>query len=118
MGEMPGERVAKVIARAGICSRREAEKLIAAGRVAVNGEALAAAARNVTADDVVTVDGKPIAAPARPRLFRFHKPPGVIVAASDPHGRRTIYDGMPPGLPRLMPVGRLDYMTEDRKSVV
>jgi 23S rRNA pseudouridine2605 synthase len=112
MGEMPGERVAKVIARAGLCSRREAERLVEAGRVAVNGETLTQAARNVTADDLVTVDGRPIAAPSRPRLFRFHKPPGVIVAASDPRGRRTIYDGLPPELPRLMPVGRLDYNSE------
>jgi 23S rRNA pseudouridine2605 synthase len=112
MGEVPGERIAKVIARAGLCSRREAERLIAEGRVAVNGETLASPARNVTESDLVAVDGKPLAAPARARLFRFHKRPGTITAASDPRGRRTIYADLAPELPRLMPVGRLDYNSE------
>ena len=112
MSEVPGERIAKVIARAGLCSRREAERLVEAGRVAVNGETLTTPARNVAASDLVTVDGKPIAAPRRARLYRFHKPPATIVAASDPRGRRTIYDRLPADLPRLMPVGRLDYNSE------
>ena len=108
----PGERIAKVIARSGAASRRDAERLIAAGRVAVNGVVLDSPARNVTGDDVVTIDGQPLAAPARSRLFRFHKPDRCITAARDPEGRRTIYDILPPGLPRLMPVGRLDWNSE------
>jgi 23S rRNA pseudouridine2605 synthase len=110
--EHPGERIAKVIARAGRASRRDAERLIQEGRVAVNGETLASPARNVTPQDVVTVDGVPLAAPARTRLFRFHKPDRTITAARDPEGRRTIYDVLPKELPRLMPVGRLDWSSE------
>jgi len=108
----PGERIAKVIARAGRASRRDAERLIEAGRVAVNGEVLTSAARNVVPGDVVTVDGAALAAPARTRLFRFHKPDRYITAARDPEGRPTIYDVLPRDLPRLMPVGRLDWSSE------
>jgi 23S rRNA pseudouridine2605 synthase len=108
----PGERIAKVIARAGAASRRDAERLIAAGRVAVNGATIDSPALNVTARDVVAIDGVPLAAPERARLFRFHKPLRCIVAARDPEGRPTIYDALPPGLPRLMPVGRLDWNSE------
>lgn len=108
----PGERIAKVIARAGAASRRDAERLIAAGRVAVNGATIDSPARNVTAQDVVTIDGVPLAAPERARLFRFYKPDRCITAARDPEGRPTIYDVLPPGLPRLMPVGRLDWNSE------
>ncbi|MBI3452907.1 MAG: rRNA pseudouridine synthase [Rhodospirillales bacterium] len=107
-----GERIAKVMARAGLCSRREAERWIAEGRVAIDGKALTSPAVTVTAENAVTVDGKPLRPPERPRLFRFHKPHGVLTTASDPEGRRTIYDGMPAGLPRLMPVGRLDFTSE------
>ncbi len=107
-----GERVAKVIARAGLCSRREAEALIEQGRVIVNGEKLHRAAYNVKPGDEIVVDGKKLPASERPRLFRFHKPREVLVATRDPQGRRTIYDGMPSHLPRLMPVGRLDYNSE------
>jgi 23S rRNA pseudouridine2605 synthase len=108
----PGERIAKVIARAGRASRRDAERMIAEGRVSVNGEKLASPARNVTPDDVVVIDGVPLAAPARTRLFRFHKPERTITAARDPEGRQTIYDVLPKELPRLMPVGRLDWSSE------
>jgi 23S rRNA pseudouridine2605 synthase len=108
----PGERIAKVIARAGAASRRDAERLIAAGRVAVNGATIDSPARNVTAEDVVAIDGVPLAAPERARLFRFYKPDRCITAARDPEGRPTIYDALPPGLPRLMPVGRLDWNSE------
>jgi 23S rRNA pseudouridine2605 synthase len=108
----PGERIAKVIARAGRASRRDAERLIAAGRVAVNGATIDSPARNVTAEDVVAIDGVPLAAPERARLFRFYKPDRCITAARDPEGRPTIYDALPPGLPRLMPVGRLDWNSE------
>ena len=110
--EHPGERIAKVIARSGRASRRDAERLVAEGRVSVNGEVLSSPARNVTAQDVVAIDGVPLAAPARTRLFRFHKPDRCITAARDPEGRRTIYDVLPRELPRLMPVGRLDWNSE------
>ena len=108
----PGERIAKVIARAGRASRRDAERLIAAGRVAVNGAVLDSPARNVLPADIVTIDGVPLAAPERTRMFRFHKPDRCITAARDPEGRRTIYDVLPRDLPRLMPVGRLDWNSE------
>lgn len=107
-----GERIAKAIARAGLCSRREAEALIAQGRVFVNGKRLTTPAHNVMPTDEIVVDNKKLAKPERPRLFRFHKPRGVLVATRDPAGRPTIYDGMPKELPRLMPVGRLDYNSE------
>jgi 23S rRNA pseudouridine2605 synthase len=107
-----GERVAKLIARAGLCSRREAETWIAAGRVAVDGMVLASPAVRVRADQRVTVDGRPLPSIEPPRLFRYHKPKGVVTAARDPEGRPTIYDTLPDGLPRLMPVGRLDLNSE------
>lgn len=108
----PGERIAKVIARAGRASRRDAERMIEAGRVAVNGEVLASPARNVLPSDVVTIDGAPLAAPAKTRLFRFYKPDRTITAARDPEGRATIYNVLPRDLPRLMPIGRLDWNSE------
>ena len=112
MSDIPGERIAKVIARAGLCSRRDAERLIAAGRVTVNGETLTGPARNVVPTDAVAVDGEPLAAPEKARLFRYHKPARVITSAHDPEGRATIYDRLPAGLPRVMPVGRLDWASE------
>ena len=110
--EAAPERVAKRIARSGFCSRRDAERLIAAGRVAVDGGVLTSPALSVTEANVVTVDGEPLPALERPRLFRYHKPPGVLSAARDPEGRPTIYDRLPEGLPRLMPIGRLDMGSE------
>jgi 23S rRNA pseudouridine2605 synthase len=112
MSEKAGERVAKVIARAGLCSRREAEALVEQGRVFVNGTKLHRAAHNVVPGDEIVVDGKKLQAAERPRLFRFNKPREVLVAARDPQGRPTIYDGLPGHLPRLMPVGRLDFNSE------
>ncbi len=109
---LKGERIAKVMARAGLCSRREAEALIAQGRVFINGKRLTSPAHNVQPTDEIVVDNKKLAKPERPRLFRFHKPRGVLTATRDPEGRPTIYDGMPAELPRLMPVGRLDYNSE------
>jgi 23S rRNA pseudouridine2605 synthase len=106
------ERVAKRIARSGFCSRRDAERLIAAGRVAVDGEVLGSPAVTVTDANRITVDGEPLAEPEQPRLFRYHKPAGVLVAARDPEGRPTIYDALPDALPRLMPIGRLDMSSE------
>src|SRR5262247_3034375 len=107
-----GERIAKVIARAGLASRREAEAWIAAGRVAVNGEPIASPARNVTAADRVTVDGEPLPVRERTRLFLYHKPRGLLTTHADPGGRPTIFSRLPKGLPRLISVGRLDLNTE------
>ena len=87
-----GERIAKVMARAGLCSRRDAESWIAQGRVAVNGQVLTSAARNVTDEDQVTVDGKPLSTRERTRLFLFHKPRGLVTTDRDPEGRATVFD--------------------------
>ncbi|WP_448585698.1 pseudouridine synthase [Thermaurantiacus sp.] len=93
-------------------SRRDIERLIAEGRVALGGQPLASPALRLASLAGLTVDGRPVGCAAAARLFRFHKPPGVLTAARDPAGRPTIYDVLPPGLPRLIPVGRLDLMTE------
>ena len=106
------QRIAKLLARAGIASRREVERMIAEGRIAIDGQAVAKPATLLTSLHGVTVDGKPVKEPAPARLFRYHKPAGLLTAARDPKGRPTIYDRLPPGLPRLMPVGRLDLNTE------
>src|SRR5260370_4707864 len=106
------ERIAKVVARAGLCSRREAETWIAAGRVAVNGEASASPARKVTTADRIAVDGRELPRRERTRLFLYHKPRGLLSAHADPGGRPTIFSALPKGLPRLISVGRLDINTE------
>ena len=106
------ERIAKVIARAGLCSRRDAEKLVAEGRVAVDGAVIESPATTVLAENRVTVDGEALPALEPARLWRFHKPAGVLTTARDPQGRRTVFDLLPPDLPRLMPVGRLDLNSE------
>lgn len=106
------QRIAKLLARAGIASRREVERMIAEGRIALDGKVLATPATLLTGLGGVTVDGKPVRAAESTRLFRFYKPPGTLTAERDPKGRPTIYDTLPKGLPRLMPVGRLDFMTE------
>nr|WP_312893130.1 pseudouridine synthase [Ancylobacter sonchi] len=106
------ERVAKVIARAGLGSRREIEEWIGEGRVAVNGEVLDTPARTVTAEDAITVDGRPLPAKERTRLFLYHKPKGVVTTNFDPEGRPTLFEILPEGLPRLVSVGRLDLNTE------
>src|ERR1700760_4628884 len=110
--EKNGERIAKVIARAGLASRREAELWIAAGRVAGNGAVIAPPACNVTAQDKVTVDGAPLPARERTRLFLYHKPRGLMTTHADPQGRPTIFEHLPENLPRLISVGRLDFNTE------
>ena len=107
-----GERLARRIARAGICSRRAAERLIAAGRVAVNGEIVTSPAINVTAEDEVQVDGTPLPAPRPLRLWRYHKPRGLIVSERDEKGRPTIFDHLPPEIGRVVSVGRLDLNSE------
>jgi 23S rRNA pseudouridine2605 synthase len=106
------ERIAKVIARAGLASRREAEAWIAAGRVAINGAAITSPAVNVGADDRVSVDGKPLPARERTRLFLYHKPRGLLTTNTDTRGRPTIFAALPKDLPRLVSVGRLDLNTE------
>src|SRR5215471_11846264 len=110
--EAGGERVAKVIARAGLASRREAEAFIAAGRVTVNGAVITSPALNVTSEDSITVDGEPLPQRERTRLFLYHKPRGLVTTHSDPQGRPTIFAALPKDLPRLMSVGRLDMNTE------
>lgn len=110
-----GERIAKAMARAGLCSRREAEGWIAAGRVAVNGNVLTSPALNVTPQDKIVVDGKPLEAPERTRLFLFNKPAGLVTTERDPQGRATVFAYVAehfPDLPRLISVGRLDINTE------
>lgn len=107
-----GERVAKVLARAGVCSRRDAEKLIADGRVAVDGEVLTSPAVNVTKKSVITVDGEPVKAAEETRVWRYHKPPGAVTTSRDPQGRPTIYDRLPPEIGRVVSVGRLDINSE------
>lgn len=107
-----GERIAKVMARAGLCSRREAERWIAEGRVTVNGRVLDSPAVLVSETDDVRVDGKPLAPPERTRLWRYHKPAGLVTTHRDEKGRKTVFDALPPTLPRVISVGRLDLNSE------
>jgi 23S rRNA pseudouridine2605 synthase len=107
-----GERVAKVMARAGLCSRRDAEKLIAEGRVALNGATIKSPALNVPPDALITVDGKPIPSAAPAKLWRYHKPQGLVTSHRDPEGRPTVFAQLPPSLPRAISVGRLDINSE------
>jgi 23S rRNA pseudouridine2605 synthase len=106
------QRIAKLLARAGVASRREVERMIAEGRIAIEGKTVETPATLVESLHGLTVDGKPVALPAPARLFRYHKPAGLLTTERDPKGRPTIYDRLPKGLPRLMPVGRLDLATE------
>ena len=114
--ERTGDRIAKLLARAGIASRREVERMIAEGRVKIGEDVVTTPATLLTSLRGVTVDGKAVKAPEVARLFAFHKPSGLITAERDPGGRPTIYtalrNALPPGTPRLMPVGRLDINTE------
>ena len=107
-----GERIAKVVARAGLASRRDAEELITAGRVTVNGRVINSPALDVTANDEIAVDGKVLPPRERTRLFMYHKPRGLMTTHDDPEGRPTVFDNLPEGLPRLISVGRLDFNTE------
>jgi 23S rRNA pseudouridine2605 synthase len=106
------ERIAKLLARAGLCSRRDAERWIAEGRVSVDGRVLTTAAVTVTAANDIRVDGKPLPAPERPRLWRYHKPPGLVTSHRDERGRPTVFDALPKDLPRLISIGRLDLNSE------
>ena len=107
-----GERIAKVIARAGICSRRDAEKMIAEGRVALNGEPVTTPATKVGENDVIAIDGKPLDEPEAARLWRYHKPSGLVTTHKDPQGRPTVFANLPRGMPRVVSVGRLDFNSE------
>ncbi|VXA90560.1 pseudouridine synthase [Brevundimonas sp. G8] len=106
------ERIAKTMARAGIASRREVERLIGLGKVAVNGRILDTPATLVTRDDVITVDGKPMGSTQATRVWRYHKPAGLLTSHKDPTGRPTVFDALPAGLPRVISIGRLDLSTE------
>ncbi len=107
-----GDRIAKVLSRAGVASRREAERMIEAGRVSVNGKVINSPALNVTAKDKITVDGKALAEPEPARIWLYHKPAGLVTTAKDERGRQTVFDMLPEGMPRVMSVGRLDINSE------
>jgi len=107
-----GERIAKVLSRAGIASRREAERLIELGEVKVNGKTITSPALNVTAKDKITVRGEPVGQPEPPRLWLYYKPEGLVTSAADEKGRDTVFDHLPEDMPRVMSVGRLDLNSE------
>lgn len=107
-----GDRIAKLLARAGIASRRDIERMIAEERIAIDGETVTTPATILTSLRGVTVDGNPVREPTAARLYLYHKPAGLLTTAKDPRGRLTIYDRLPADLPRVMPVGRLDLNTE------
>lgn len=106
------QRIAKVIARAGLCSRRDAERWILDGRVSVNGKVLETPAFTVGPADAILIDGKPLPIVEAPRLFLYHKPAGLVTTARDEKNRATVFDNLPPGLPRVVSVGRLDLNSE------
>jgi 23S rRNA pseudouridine2605 synthase len=108
----PGERIAKRLARAGVCSRRDAERLIEEGRVMVDGKVITSPALNVTDDTIISVDGSPIEAAEETRVWRYHKSAGTITTSRDPQGRPTVFEKLPPEMPRVVSVGRLDFNTE------
>ena len=107
-----GDRIAKFLARAGVASRRDAEKLLTEGRVKLNNAVVTHPATFVTEGDLVVVDGKLVEPPARTRLFRYHKPDGLVTTHKDPQGRPTVFEKLPATLPRLISVGRLDLNSE------
>jgi 23S rRNA pseudouridine2605 synthase len=113
MADTPkGERIAKTLSRAGVASRREAERMIEAGLVAVNGKLITSPALNVLPSDKITVEGQPIAAAEPARLWLYYKPEGLVTSASDEKGRETVFDNLPEDMPRVMSVGRLDLNSE------
>ncbi|MCT8159601.1 pseudouridine synthase [Pseudoruegeria sp. SHC-113] len=107
-----GDRIAKVLARAGVASRREAERMIEAGRVSVNGKVIDSPALNVTEKDRIKVDGADLAEPEQARIWLYHKPLGLVTTNKDEKGRQTVFDSLPEGMPRVMSVGRLDINSE------
>jgi 23S rRNA pseudouridine2605 synthase len=107
-----GDRIAKVIARAGVCSRRDAERLIAEGRVALNGEKVVTPALRIGENDVIAIDGQPLKDAEPARLWRYHKPAGLVTTHRDPQGRPTVFASLPKALPRVVSVGRLDVNSE------
>ena len=107
-----GERIAKWLARAGVASRRDAEKLLEQSRVTLNNATVSHPARFVQPGDIVLVDGRVVAAPDRARLWRYHKPDGLVTTHRDPEGRPTVFGSLPPGLPRVVSIGRLDLASE------
>lgn len=112
MENQAGDRIAKFLARAGVASRREIERMIAAGRITLNGKLLDTPAVKVSEADQITVDGNPVGAPEKLRVWRYYKPNGLVTSDSDEKGRRTIFDALPDTLPRVMTVGRLDLNSE------
>lgn len=108
----PPERIAKRIARAGVCSRREAEGLIVAGRVRVDGQKIHSPALNVTAEQAITIDGKALPSAEPTRLWLYHKPTGLMTTHKDPEGRPTLFERLPAGMPRVISIGRLDLNSE------
>ncbi|MEQ8371388.1 MAG: pseudouridine synthase [Alphaproteobacteria bacterium] len=106
------QRIARLMARSGVCSRREAERWIAQGRVQVNGQVLTTPAVTVGAEDRVLVDGEPLKPPEAPRLWSYYKPVGLVVSENDPDGRPTVIDALPDHMPRVVTVGRLDINSE------
>ncbi|MEM8978590.1 MAG: pseudouridine synthase [Pseudomonadota bacterium] len=109
---VPGDRIAKVLARAGVASRREVERMIEVGRISVNGKVITSPALNVTGKDKLSVDGKPVEAADEPRLWLYHKPNGLVTTERDELGRKTVFESLPDDLPRVMSVGRLDLTSE------
>jgi len=107
-----GERIAKAMARAGLCSRRDAERMIAEGRVQIDGETITSPARNVTENNLIQVDGKPLGQPEPARLWRYHKPAGLVTTHKDEKGRPTVFANLPKSLGRVVSVGRLDFNSE------
>lgn len=109
---LPGDRIAKVLSRAGVASRREAERMVEAGRVTVNGKVVLTPALNVIPKDRILVDGAPLAEPEPPRMWLYHKPAGLVTTERDEQGRDTVFDDLPEDMPRVMSVGRLDLNSE------
>lgn len=107
-----GDRIAKVLSRAGIASRRESERMIEAGRVSVNGKTITSPALNITSDDKVVVDGKRVGEPDPARIWLYHKPAGLVTTERDEKDRETVFDALPDTMPRVMSVGRLDINSE------